>query len=46
MSKRSRCAHTTYVDKPLASHNVMQAIARVNRSYGETPGERGLNRAH
>jgi type I restriction enzyme R subunit len=27
-----------YVDKPLAGHNLMQAIARVNRVYGEKPG--------
>ncbi|HEX8916268.1 MAG TPA: type I restriction endonuclease subunit R [Humisphaera sp.] len=32
------CAHTMYVDKPLAGHNLMQAIARVNRVYGEKPG--------
>jgi type I restriction enzyme R subunit len=31
-------AHTMYVDKPLAGHNLMQAIARVNRVYGEKPG--------
>ena len=31
-------AHTMYLDKPLASHNLMQAIARVNRVYGEKPG--------
>ncbi len=27
-----------YLDKPLAGHNLMQAIARVNRVYGEKPG--------
>ena len=27
-------AHTMYLDKPLAGHNLMQAIARVNRVYG------------
>lgn len=32
------CAHTMYLDKPLAGHNLMQAIARVNRVYGEKPG--------
>ena len=32
------CAHTIYLDKPLAGHNLMQAIARVNRVYGEKPG--------
>jgi len=31
-------AHTMYVDKPLAGHNLMQAIARVNRVYGDKPG--------
>ncbi|MNJ62476.1 Type I restriction enzyme [compost metagenome] len=31
-------AHTMYLDKPLAAHNLMQAIARVNRVYGEKPG--------
>jgi len=31
-------AHTMYLDKPLAGHNLMQAIARVNRVYGEKPG--------
>ena len=31
-------AHTMYLDKPLAGHNLMQAIARVNRVHGEKPG--------
>lgn len=31
-------AHTMYLDKPLDGHNLMQAIARVNRVYGEKPG--------
>ncbi len=31
------CAHTMYLDKPLAGHNLMQAIARLNRVYGERP---------
>ena len=31
-------AHTMYLDKPLAGHNLMQAIARVNRVYGNKPG--------
>lgn len=30
--------HTMYLDKPLKSHNLMQAIARVNRVY---PGKEG-----
>ncbi|MEZ6141501.1 MAG: HsdR family type I site-specific deoxyribonuclease [Zavarzinella sp.] len=32
------CAHTMYLDKPLGGHNLMQAIARVNRVYGDKPG--------
>ncbi len=31
-------AHTMYLDKPLGGHNLMQAIARVNRVYGDKPG--------
>lgn len=31
-------AHTMYLDKPLARHNLMQAIARVNRVHGDKPG--------
>ncbi|WP_295587547.1 type I restriction endonuclease subunit R [uncultured Lamprocystis sp.] len=31
-------AHTLYLDKPLAGHNLMQAIARVNRVWGDKPG--------
>ena len=31
-------AHTMYLDKPLAGHSLMQAIARVNRVYGDKPG--------
>jgi type I restriction enzyme, R subunit len=31
-------AHTLYLDKPLAGHNLMQAIARVNRVHGDKPG--------
>ena len=30
-------ARTMYHDKPLAGHKMMQAIARVNRVYGEKP---------
>ena len=30
--------HTMYLDKPLAGHSLMQAIARVNRVYGDKPG--------
>jgi type I restriction enzyme R subunit len=25
--------HTLYIDKPMKGHNLMQAIARVNRVY-------------
>jgi type I restriction enzyme R subunit len=31
-------AHTMYLDKPLKQHNLMQAIARVNRVWGDKPG--------
>jgi len=31
-------AHTMYLDKPLGGHNLMQAIARVNRVYGDKLG--------
>jgi len=31
-------AHTMYLDKPLKEHNLMQAIARVNRVWGDKPG--------
>jgi len=27
------CMHTMYIDKPMKGHNLMQAIARVNRVY-------------
>ncbi|TNE71017.1 type I restriction endonuclease subunit R [bacterium] len=30
--------HTLYLDKPMKGHNLMQAIARVNRVYGDKPG--------
>ena len=29
------CLHTLYVDKPMRAHNLMQAIARVNRVFTE-----------
>ncbi|HEY9751538.1 MAG TPA: type I restriction endonuclease subunit R, partial [Coleofasciculaceae cyanobacterium] len=32
------CLHTMYVDKPMKGHNLMQAIARVNRVFGSKPG--------
>ncbi|OKH33803.1 restriction endonuclease subunit R [[Phormidium ambiguum] IAM M-71] len=32
------CLHTLYVDKPMRGHNLMQAIARVNRVYLDKPG--------
>jgi type I restriction enzyme, R subunit len=32
------CLHTLYVDKPMKGHNLMQAIARVNRVYKDKPG--------
>ncbi|MCK4271368.1 type I restriction endonuclease subunit R, partial [bacterium] len=30
--------HTMYVDKPMRNHGLMQAIARVNRVFGDKPG--------
>lgn len=30
--------HTMYVDKPMTGHNLMQAIARVNRVFRDKPG--------
>ena len=32
------CLHTMYIDKPMQGHNLMQAIARVNRVYNDKPG--------
>lgn len=32
------CLHTMYVDKPMRSHGLMQAIARVNRVFKDKPG--------
>ena len=32
------CVHTLYVDKPMRGHNLMQAIARVNRVFKDKPG--------
>lgn len=32
------CCHTMYVDKPMKGHNLMQAIARVNRVFKNKPG--------
>lgn len=32
------CLHTMYVDKLMRGHNLMQAIARVNRIYKDKPG--------
>ena len=31
------CLHTLYVDKPMKGHNLMQAIARVNRVFRDKP---------
>ena len=30
--------HTMYLDKPMSGHNLMQAIARVNRVFRDKPG--------
>lgn len=32
------CLHTMYIDKPMKGHNLMQAIARVNRVFKDKPG--------
>lgn len=32
------CLHTMYVDKPMNGHNLMQAISRVNRVFGDKEG--------
>lgn len=32
------CCHTMYIDKPMRGHNLMQAIARVNRVFKDKPG--------
>jgi type I restriction enzyme, R subunit len=32
------CLHTMYVDKPMHDHNLMQAIARVNRVFRDKEG--------
>ena len=30
--------HTMYIDKPMRRHGLMQAVARVNRVFGDKPG--------
>lgn len=32
------CLHTMYFDKPMKDHNLIQAIARVNRVFKDKPG--------
>ncbi len=32
------CCHTMFIDKPMKGHNLMQAIARVNRVFKNKPG--------
>jgi type I restriction enzyme, R subunit len=32
------CVNTMYIDKPMQGHNLMQAIARVNRVFRDKPG--------
>jgi len=32
------CLHTMYIDKPMSGHTLMQAIARVNRVFGDKEG--------
>lgn len=35
------CCHTMYIDKPMKGHNLMQAIARVNRVFRNKSRENG-----
>ncbi|BFU60025.1 MULTISPECIES: type I restriction endonuclease subunit R [Rodentibacter] len=35
------CCHTMYIDKPMKGHNLMQAIARVNRVFHNKSRENG-----
>ncbi|OOH86538.1 restriction endonuclease subunit R [Pasteurellaceae bacterium 15-036681] len=35
------CCHTMYIDKPMKGHNLMQAIARVNRVFRNKSKENG-----
>lgn len=35
------CCHTMYIDKPMSGHNLMQAIARVNRVFRNKSRENG-----
>lgn len=35
------CCHTMYIDKPMQGHNLMQAIARVNRVFHNKSRENG-----
>ncbi|TID28692.1 hypothetical protein JO83_02215 [Avibacterium paragallinarum] len=35
------CCHTMYIDKPMQGHNLMQAIARVNRVFRNKSRENG-----
>lgn len=35
------CCHTMYIDKPMRGHNLMQAIARVNRVFRNKSRENG-----
>ena len=37
------CVHTMYVDKPMKGHNLMQAIARVNRVFKDKQGGLGVD---
>ena len=32
------CLHTMYADKQMSGHNLMQAMARVNRVFKDKPG--------
>ncbi|SPX42578.1 type I restriction enzyme HindVIIP R protein [Haemophilus influenzae] len=35
------CCNTMYIDKPMQGHNLMQAIARVNRVFANKSRENG-----
>lgn len=35
------CCHTMYIDKPMQGHNLMQAIARVNRVFANKSRDNG-----
>ena len=38
VEKRLAVLHTLYIDRPMRDHGLLQAIARVNRVFGEKDG--------